>query len=177
MVIYKTTNLINNKIYIGKDEKNNPNYFGSGKLLKKAINKYGIDNFKKEIIETCENREILNLREKFWIKELKSIENGYNMAEGGTGGKVQPIVWNKNKTYEELFGENKAKLIKEKLSNSHKGYIQSEETKKKRSEKLKNRTLSEEHKNKIREKLKGSTRSEETKLKISNKLKQNNKNE
>ena len=41
MIIYKTTNLINKKIYVGKDKKENPNYFGSGKILSLAIKKYG----------------------------------------------------------------------------------------------------------------------------------------
>ncbi len=41
MIIYITTNLLNGKKYIGKDEKNNPSYLGSGKLLKLAINKHG----------------------------------------------------------------------------------------------------------------------------------------
>ena len=40
MVIYKTTNLVNGKQYIGKDTKNNPTYLGSGTFLKKAIQKY-----------------------------------------------------------------------------------------------------------------------------------------
>ena len=33
MIIYKTINLLNGKVYVGKDEKNNPNYYGSGKIL------------------------------------------------------------------------------------------------------------------------------------------------
>ena len=41
MVIYKTTNMINGKIYIGQDIKNNPKYLGSGKILKLSIRKYG----------------------------------------------------------------------------------------------------------------------------------------
>ena len=57
MIIYKTTNLINQKFYVGKDTHNNPNYYGSGKRLKLAIKKYRIDNFKKEIIEICNNLE------------------------------------------------------------------------------------------------------------------------
>lgn len=89
MVIYKTTNLINGKFYVGKDEVNNPNYLGSGKILKMAINKNGITNFKKEILEVCSSKEELNEREKFWISELSATTLGYNIAEGGTGGKTK----------------------------------------------------------------------------------------
>jgi hypothetical protein len=52
-VIYKITNLINQKIYIGKDSTNRKNYYGSGKAIKNAILKYGEDNFSKEIIDTA----------------------------------------------------------------------------------------------------------------------------
>ena len=55
MIVYKTTNLINGKIYIGKDKHNNPNYLGSGKRLNQAIKKYGRDKFIKEIIEYCDS--------------------------------------------------------------------------------------------------------------------------
>jgi hypothetical protein len=65
MIIYKTTNLINGKIYIGKDSKNNSKYLGSGLLLKRAILKYGKENFKKEILEECSSIEELNQREIF----------------------------------------------------------------------------------------------------------------
>jgi len=86
MIIYKTTNLINGKFYVGKDSKNLPYYLGSGKALKFAIKKYGIENFKKEILEECFSLNELNEREKFWIDELDAIRNGYNMTDGGTGG-------------------------------------------------------------------------------------------
>lgn len=49
MIIYKTINIINNKIYIGRDMHNNPNYLGSGYILSKAIKKYNKENFKKEL--------------------------------------------------------------------------------------------------------------------------------
>ena len=86
MIIYKTTNIVNQKFYVGKDTHNNPNYYGSGKRLKLAIQKYGLENFKKEILETCESLERLNEREKFWIKELNAISEGYNISLGGDGG-------------------------------------------------------------------------------------------
>ncbi len=89
MIIYKTTNLINGKYYIGKDEKNNPEYLGSGKILKFAIKKYGIENFKKEILEICKTRDELNEREVFWINSLSATTLGYNITDGGTGGRTK----------------------------------------------------------------------------------------
>ena len=54
--IYKITNKINGKIYIGKHSTDNLNdgYIGSGVVLKQAIKKYGVENFTKEIIEFCD---------------------------------------------------------------------------------------------------------------------------
>lgn len=88
MVIYKITNLLNDKIYIGKDKHNNPNYLGSGRLIKQAIKKYGKQNFKKEVLEYCNTENELCERELFWIKELNSIytSGGYNLTIGGEGG-------------------------------------------------------------------------------------------
>jgi len=88
MIIYKTTNLVNGKIYIGQDKYNNPRYLGSGKILHLAFEKHGIENFKKEIVEVCETQEILNQREEFWISYYKSTDRkkGYNIAKGGNGG-------------------------------------------------------------------------------------------
>lgn len=90
MQIYKITNLLNGKIYIGKDTTNDNNYFGSGLLIKRSIDKFGIENFKKEIIEECETNEILCEREKFWIKHFNStnLDIGYNISFGGDGGDI-----------------------------------------------------------------------------------------
>jgi len=88
MVIYKTTNLINKKIYVGKSLKNKNSYMGSGTILNKAIKKYGKDNFIKEIIDYADTLEELNAKEIYWIEKLNSTEKkiGYNIAKGGTGG-------------------------------------------------------------------------------------------
>lgn len=130
MIVYKTTNLLNGKIYVGKDESDRDHYLGSGYILKRAIEKYGKDNFKKEILETCDSRQVLEEREKYWIKESNATDPkiGYNVAEGGTGGN----------TY---FGktEDEMKLIKEKISNSGKGRVFSEEHRKRLSEFAKSR--------------------------------------
>lgn len=84
--IYLTTNQINNKKYIGQHYgEPDDTYIGSGSLLKKAIDKYGKENFKKEILEICNNYEETNNAEREWIKKLNAVEddNFYNIAEGG----------------------------------------------------------------------------------------------
>ena len=59
--IYKTTNLVNNKVYIGrKNGEFNPDYFGSGKLIKRALLKYGTDNFKVEFLASASSNDELN---------------------------------------------------------------------------------------------------------------------
>jgi group I intron endonuclease len=88
MIIYKTTNLINGKIYIGKDKHDNPKYLGSGKRLNSAIQKYGRKNFLKEIIEHCESEKHMSDQEKYWINYFNSTNKliGYNLTIGGEGG-------------------------------------------------------------------------------------------
>jgi len=93
MIVYKTTNLKNNKIYIGKDMFNNPKYIGSGVILKKAIKKYGKDNFKKEIIQECSTKKELWESEIYWIEyyDSRNRKIGYNIAKGGQGQKAGTI--------------------------------------------------------------------------------------
>jgi hypothetical protein len=88
MYIYKIINKLNNKWYIGKHNGSNPNYMGSGKILKQAYKKYGINNFKKVILETCSTEEELNLKEIAWLNSTNALtdSNCYNLVEGGTGG-------------------------------------------------------------------------------------------
>lgn len=90
MIVYKTTNTINNKLYIGQqsNELKKPFYLGSGKILKQAIKKYGREKFEKIVLEKCANKEELNEREIYWIKKLNTTDSsiGYNITPGGTGG-------------------------------------------------------------------------------------------
>ena len=85
--IYKITNKINGKYYIGKHQTKNldDGYMGSGKLIKSALEKYGIENFTKEILCECNTMEELNEKEKYWIQILKSSDHtiGYNISAGG----------------------------------------------------------------------------------------------
>ena len=99
MYIYKITNLINNKAYIGlktQSVESSVDYYGSGKLIKQAIKKYGIDNFSKEILERdIIDRDVLNEREIYWIAEYGTYDNPnhYNLTEGG-GGVKGLLPWN-----------------------------------------------------------------------------------
>lgn len=88
-LIYKTTNIINNKIYIGKHKTKslNDGYVGSGKLLSCAIQKYGIENFIVEILYFCKSEEELNIKEKELVTEEFCLrEDTYNLCVGGQGG-------------------------------------------------------------------------------------------
>lgn len=122
MIIYKTTNIVNGKIYIGKDIKNDDNYIGSGTILKRAIKKYGINNFKKEIIETCLDLNHLNDREKYWIKQYNSINKniGYNISTGGYGGDNFSHNPNKEDIRKKLIEVNKNKCVGMRHSNETK---------------------------------------------------------
>lgn len=86
--IYITTNLINGKRYIGQHKGEvNDSYLGSGVLFSKALEKYGKENFKKEILEECSEEE-LNEKERYWIKKFNALEDEsfYNLTEGGQEG-------------------------------------------------------------------------------------------
>ena len=87
--IYKTTNLLSGKYYIGMHSTDNieDGYLGSGKRLRYSINKYGVENHKREIVEFVESRKELISREKE-IVNLNEIakEDCMNLMVGGKGG-------------------------------------------------------------------------------------------
>ena len=96
MVIYKITNLLNGKIYIGQTkftiEKRFLQHSKANSPLGQAMRECGLENFTIEIIERCENQNELNEREKFWIKVLKSKSpNGYNLSNSGASFIKQKI--------------------------------------------------------------------------------------
>lgn len=89
--VYKITNLLNGKIYIGKS-KYRPyyeSYYGSGLIIEAAIKKYGKENFKKEILEEFETEEEAFEAEALYIQQYNSTnsEIGYNIDKGGPGGR------------------------------------------------------------------------------------------
>ena len=112
--IYKTTNLINGKYYIGMHATNNfdDGYLGSGKALTKAIEKYGKENFKREELEyfTC-YKDLSIAEQRYVTQDVVSDPNSYNMLTGGLGG---PTF--KGKT----FSEESKRKISEKVTISNK---------------------------------------------------------
>jgi group I intron endonuclease len=147
MIIYKTTNLVNGKIYIGKDTKNDSTYLGSGMLLHKAIQKYGLDFFNKEILEECNDQILLAEQEKYWIAKFNATDRkvGYNITDGGFGGDTftnnpnKEIIRGRHKiatsTRNEIYGgwsPNPLKRIEmaknANAARTEKGYSHSQET-------------------------------------------------
>ena len=116
--IYITTNHVNGKQYIGQRKYDKQGkwkeYLGSGIILSRAIEKYGLENFSKEIIEECKTKKILNDREIYWINYYNAVEsdNFYNIASGGDGGNT--IAG---------YTDDQRNLLSTKLSNMRKGIV------------------------------------------------------
>lgn len=194
--IYKITNINNGLIYVGRHNWDNPNYYGSGKNIKKAIKAEGKENFRRIVIEYCDSFEELIEVEPFWIENLdtRNPKVGYNITVGGDGwgnnGCNFSEEWRKNIGKSQL-GKHHSKETKEKMSQISKEYVaknghnwqgqkHSEETKEKirqwnlgrkmpeyAVEKLRNRVVSEETRKKIGASSKGRIPTEETKQKMS----------
>lgn len=130
MNIYKITNLINNKIYIGctkrsiitRFHEHGLQKFAYKSLITRSILKYGKENFDIQVIETCNSLKEMNTRENYWINKLNALyPNGYNL-------KNEVVVFTENSF--------KNKMTKKCMDAGHKarlGSKHSEETRKKMS--------------------------------------------
>lgn len=168
--IYKITNKLNNKCYIGQSinienrfEEHKKYKSHSSRYLHNSIKKYGEENFSFEIIELCK-KEDLSTREIYWIDFYNSIfPHGYNLTKGGDGGNTF-----KYRTTEQMketrkkislatkgekngfYGKHHSEKTKENLRQINLGKTLSKETKKKISETLKDHFVSDLTKEKIR---------------------------
>jgi len=128
--IYKITNTINGKIYIGKTVRTADERFrehrtdSSGRFkddthLYRSMNKYGKNNFIVEVLYECDGDDKLNILEKFFIRKLNSRDRdiGYNMTEGGDGfgsGENNPL-YGKRGEDSCNFGTKRSEKTKEKM--------------------------------------------------------------
>lgn len=132
--IYKTTNLLNEKIYIGmhysENIENDP-YMGSGTYIKKAIKKYGSENFSREILFEYDNSIDASNKERELVNEEFLKGHVYNVSLGGFGsglvGKSNPF-----------FGKKHTDETRAKLSKAHMGKTLSETNKENISKSLRN---------------------------------------
>jgi len=87
--MYQITNKVNNKIYVGvhKTESLDDGYMGSGSIIRRAIDKHGISNFEKVILEHFDNSEAMYAKEKEVVDEsFLERDDVYNLRRGGQGG-------------------------------------------------------------------------------------------
>ena len=167
MIIYKATNTINGKVYIGKTkytlEHRKSEHLrkvkNSNLLFHKALRKYGEGSFNWDVIYECDDFIELNKSEIKFIAEYKSNETGYNLTTGGEGG------YTFSDEVLKKIGEQ-TKLRNAKFGNPFEGKTHSDESKKIMSEKAKLRYKTNEHP------LKGVPRPDDVKDKISKKVKE-----
>lgn len=170
-IVYKITNLEDGKVYVGQTvQKLNERLYQHVQCKKTAIgcaiNKYGWENFKAEIIEECP-REMLNERERFWIKFYDCMApKGYNLTNGGdtnftvsdeTRAKISMANTGENNPF---YGKHHTPETRAKISQTNKAQGIKPPSRK-------GTILSEEHKAKISASGKGRECSAETRAKIS----------
>ena len=192
--IYRITNLVNGKKYIGETALKDPlkrwqshlHSIREGRgcpLLRKAIEKHGVENFKFEVICECTHEERYEKEKEFIATENSIAPNGYNVLKGGPGGgfvgkkHTEETIAKMREATRKMMSEMSDEKRKEMYSKRkvvRTGFKMSESAKKKLSEYRTGMKLSEETKQKVSNSLKTyhtssetETRAKETRRKIS----------
>jgi group I intron endonuclease len=155
-IVYKTTNLTNGRFYVGMHSTENidDGYLGSGTAFWNALEKYGKECFKKEILEECDDRSSLIECERKWILQLNAVDGdlGYNIRRGGTNS---------------FYGGTRPEEVRQKISNTLKGRKLPRHVVEKVLNNRSKPKWSEEQKKRMRDLRTGVVASESTKQKIS----------
>lgn len=170
-IVYKIINTINEKIYVGVHKTDDilDSYMGTGKLILKAHKKYGIKNFKKEILFVFDSDNEFENEQKAFLKESEIVNqefvdrpDTYNLDLGGRGGigrslKIREQI---SKSIKGRPGKKPSLESRLKMSQSHKGKTLSKEHKEKIGLSGKGRIMPKDAREKIKKSLTGKPRSE-----------------
>lgn len=155
-IIYCIHNLSTGKKYIGqtveKLQRRVTRHFRTINETKisRAIQKYGKYDFVYGIVEEVDNTSLLDEREKFWIQHYDSVNNGFNIKEGGKCARgFKQSKSSIEKRRKKLLGKPLSEEHKKKLSKAHSGKVLSKETIDKMIAYRTGRNLSESCKEKI----------------------------
>ncbi len=185
MVVYKATNLVNGKVYIGQTIgrlnrritghkvaiQNNKYHYA----FVNALRKYGLDGFNWQVICICPNIDSLNEQEEYYIIYYNTMDRGigYNMQSGGANNLLSDDT--KDKIRQKALGRKTSKKTKEKLSKYHTGMVMniSDEWRNQLRDKWggKNNPMYNSHRTGIDNPFYGKTHSDKTKKDLSNKIK------
>lgn len=181
MLIYKITNKINGKVYIGQTTRSlktrwKEHYTNKSNCyaLHRAVQKYGKENFEIKVIDHGHSREELDNKEIFWIQFYDSMNRnkGYNLTSGGETNKVmseetrRKMSESKKGEKNPFYGKHHTEETKKEHSEAVRGYKHTEESRRRMSESRKGMSYSLERNLKISKSKIGHKVSQETREKL-----------
>lgn len=129
--VYRVTNKVNGKYYIGKHTTRDPydDYMGTGTVITRAIQAYGIDAFEKQVLYFCESEEhAFEVESQLVTEDLINDPQCYNMRIGGKGGWKHSAESKETMREKALLRPPKSAETRKKISSVHTGRKRSAET-------------------------------------------------
>ena len=164
---YMVTNKLNGKVYVGSHswdgEGLDPNYYGSGTAITRAVKKYGKENFQVEVLYYYDTIEECRADEERILTEydVKNCPHSYNCKNSAIGFTSEDVKGKNNPMYgrtgekHPFYGKTRTEETRNKISQAIKGKTHTEDTRNKISQANKGRTRTEETRNKISQALRG----------------------